>query len=64
LGSWALIEIQDKQGVWIHFKKVSNDPVTIEKALQAALKIQLASNTKKARAVDADTNDLLRIERG
>jgi hypothetical protein len=60
----ALIEVQDKQGVWIHYQLVTNNPARIEKALQAALKTQLASKSKKARALDADTNNLLKIENG
>ncbi len=60
----ALIEIQDKQGVWIYYGKVANNPNTIDKALQAALDTPLASTSKKARAIDAVTNIVLKIEDG
>jgi len=60
----ALIEIQDKQGVWIHYRKVANNPASIEQALQAALETPLASISKSARAVEAGTNIVLRIENG
>ena len=59
----VLIEILDKQGVWIHYKKVRNNPATIKHSLQAALMTPLASNSqKKARAVDAKTNIVLEVE--
>jgi len=60
----ALIEVQDKQGVWIHYQMVANNPARIEKALQEALQTQLASESKRARALDADTNIVLKIENG
>ena len=60
----ALIEILDKQGVWIHYRKVANNPASIEHALQAALKTPLASMIKSARALEAGTNIVLRIEHG
>ena len=59
----VLIEILDKQGVWIHYKKVSNNRATIKRSLQAALMTPLASNSqKKVRAVDAKTNIVLEVE--
>jgi len=60
----ALIEIQDKQGVWIHYRKVANNPASIEQALQAALETTLASKSKSARAVEAGTNIVLNIKYG
>ena len=60
----ALIEIQDRQGVWIHFQKVANNTSSINKALQAALQTPLASNAKKVRALEAGTNKLIKIENG
>jgi hypothetical protein len=60
----ALIEIQDRQGVWIHFQKVANNASSINKALQAALQTPLASSAKKVRALEAGTNKLIKIENG
>ena len=60
----ALIEIQDRQGVWIHFQIVANNTSSIEKALQAALQTPLASSAKKVRALEAGTNKVLKIENG
>ena len=58
----VLIEVQDKQGVWIHFRKVANNPGSIRQARQAALKSPIASKSQKTRVVDADTNSVLKIE--
>ena len=60
----VLIEVLDYQGVWIHYKKISNSPDSIRHALQAALKTPLAANSKTARAVEAKTNFVLKIEFG
>ena len=60
----VLIEIQDKQGVWIHYQIVDNKPARIEFALQLALKTPLASKSKCARAVEAGTNSVLNIKYG
>ena len=60
----VLIEVLDYQGVWIHYKKISNNPDSIKHALQAALKTPLAANSKTARAVEAKTNIVLKIEYG
>ncbi len=58
----ALIEIQDKQGVWIHYRKVDDNPASIELALQLALQTPLASTSKCVRAVESDTNFVLNIK--
>ena len=60
----VLIEIQDRQGVWIHYQKVDNNPASIELALQLALQTPLASTSKSVRAVEADTNFVLNIKYG
>ena len=53
------IEVQDQFGRWHHFRKVSDSPPTVMLALKSALKTQLASRSKKARAVDPDTGQLI-----
>ena len=60
----VLVEILDKQGVWIHYRKVSNNPDSIERALQAALKTPLAKTKKSARAVEAGAKIVLNIKYG
>jgi hypothetical protein len=60
----VLIEVLDPQGVWIHYKMISNYPGNIERALQAALKTSLAAKLKTARALEAGTNIVLKVENG
>ncbi len=60
----VLIKILDHQGVWIHYEKISNNPDSIKRALQAALKTSLAAKSKTARAVDTKSNIVLKIENG
>ena len=64
MAKYVLIEILDKQSVWIHFQKVANNPAKIEKALQAALNTPLASKSKRTRAVEPGTNLLLSTKNG
>ena len=64
MAKYVLIEILDKQSVWIHFRKVANNPAKIEQALQAALETPLAAKLKKARALEAGTNFLLSTKNG
>ena len=42
------IEIMDQFGKWHRYTSVSNSPSSIKQALQAALKQQLASRSKKS----------------
>mgnify|MGYP003334655517 FL=1 len=53
------IEIMDQHGQWHRHKNVSNNPLSIKQALQTALKSQLASKSKKVRAVDDKTNAMI-----
>lgn len=55
------IEVQDQFGHWHHLRRVNDNPATIMLALQAAIQTQLASRSRKARAVDADTGQLIDI---
>ena len=41
------IEIMDHHGKWHRHRTVSNNPMSIKQAMQAALKQQLASKSKK-----------------
>ena len=49
------IEIMDQFGKWHRHTTISNNPSSIKQALQSALKTQLASRSKKVRAVDDKT---------
>ena len=53
------IEVQDQFGSWIHLRKVHNNPPSIKLALEAALDTQLAAKSKKARALDASTGQMI-----
>lgn len=46
------IQIQDMYGRWNNYTTTSNYPQSIRQGLLNALKTQLASKTKKARAID------------
>ena len=58
------IEIMDQHGKWHRHKNVSNNPMSIKQALQTALKQQLASKSKKVRAVDDKTNAMIDMLQG
>ena len=58
------IEIMDQHGQWHRHKNVSNNPMSIKQALQTALKQQLASKSKKVRAVDDKTNTMIDMLQG
>ena len=60
----ALIEVQDQFGTWHSQGTAPNKEVLIRQALQRALHSQLASKSKRARAVDADTGDLIDMVQG
>ena len=58
------IEIMDQFGKWHTNRTVSNNPISIKGAMEAALKSQLAAKSKKVRAVDAKTNNLIDMLQG
>jgi len=58
------IEIQDQFGRWNRYTTVSNSPSSIKLGLQSALKTQLASKSKKVRAVDDKTGQLIDMLQG
>ena len=58
------IEIQDQFGAWHSYTRVSSNPSSIQQALKTALKAQLAQKSKKARAVDDKTGQLLDMLQG
>jgi len=58
------IEIMDQHGKWHRHKTISNNPMSIKQALQTALKQQLASKSKKVRAVDDQTNAMIDMLQG
>lgn len=58
------IEIQDQFGRWNRYTTVANNPSSIKFGLQSALKTQLASKSKKVRAVDNKTGHLIDMLHG
>lgn len=58
------IEVQDQHGSWHTFTRVSNTPSSIKQGLANGLKTQLASKSKKARAVDDKTGALIDMAHG
>ena len=58
------IEVQDQFGQWHRYTKVANTPSSIKFGLQTALKAQLASKSKKVRAVDDKTGALIDLLHG
>jgi hypothetical protein len=64
MAKMAHIEVQDQFGRWQRFQTVSATDTSIKLALQRALKTQLASKSRKARAVDDKTGTLIDILQG
>lgn len=64
MASLVKIEVQDQFGRRQHFTRVANNPSSIKLDLERALKTQLASKSKKARAVDGDTGTLIDMAMG
>ena len=58
------IEVQDQFGKWHKFTSVSNNPSSIKQGLERGLKTQLASKSKKARAVDDKTGAMIDMAHG
>jgi hypothetical protein len=53
------IEIEDRSGKWHRYTIVSANARSIVNALKAAVETELASSTKKARAVDLKTGEVI-----
>lgn len=53
------IEIEDKSGKWHRYTIVSANARSIVNALKTAIKADIASATKKARAVDLKTGEVI-----
>ena len=53
------IEVQDQFGRWQYYTSVTDNPINIRDWLNRAIKTQLASKSKKARAIDAKTGMLV-----
>jgi hypothetical protein len=58
------IEIQDQFGRWQRYTRVVNNPTEIKLGLQRALKQQLAQKSRKVRAVDDKTGQLIDLLQG
>jgi hypothetical protein len=58
------MEVQDQFGHWRRYTKVANTPTSIKFGLQTALKTQLASKSKKVRAIDDKTGALMDVLQG
>ena len=63
-GVMVRIEVQDQFGSWHKYQTVANNPAGIKQALAAALRTQLASKSKKARAVDEGTGSVVDMAHG
>lgn len=64
MSNMVRIEVQDQFGKWHTFKRVANNPTSIKHGLDAGLKTQLASKSKKARAVDDKTGIMMDMAMG
>jgi hypothetical protein len=64
MSNQVIIEIMDQHGKWHRYRSVSNNPMSIKSALETALKQQLASKSKKARAIDEKTKNVIDILQG
>ncbi|SNX61222.1 hypothetical protein SAMN06296273_2675 [Nitrosomonas ureae] len=58
------IEVQDQFGAWHYYTSVTNNPSSIKLALQTAIKTQLASKSRRARAIDEKTGVLIDMLQG
>jgi len=64
MANMVRIEVQDQFGSWKKYTTVTNSPSSIKLALERALKTQLASKSKKARAVDDKSGALMDMVHG
>ena len=53
------IEVQGQFGRWQYYTSVTHNPINIRDGLNRAIKTQLASKSKKARAIDPKTGMLV-----
>ena len=64
MGNFVRIEVQDQFGRWQKYTSVVNNPISIKNGLAAALKTQLASKSKKARAIEEESGNLIDMQFG
>ena len=64
MANMVRIEVQDQFGKWNKYTTVTNNPISIKQGLERGLKTQLASKSKKARAVDDKTGALIDMAHG
>ena len=60
----AVIQIQDQFGNWKFYKTVSQVGTEVQHALKSAMKTQLASKSKRVRAVEEDSGSLIDMLQG
>jgi hypothetical protein len=60
----ARIEVQSETGEWLFYTKVSNEASNIRLALSESLKSEMASFSRKARAVDDVTGIFIDMANG
>jgi hypothetical protein len=60
----ARIEVQDEAGQWLFYTTVSNEASNIRFALSESLKSEMASFSRKARAVDDVTGIFIDMANG
>ena len=60
----ARIEVQDEAGQWIFYTTVSSEASNIRLALSESLKSEMASFSRKARAVDDVTGIFIDMANG
>ena len=60
----ARIEVQDEAGQWLFYTTVSNEASNIRLALSESLKSEMASFSRKARAVDDVTGIFIDMANG
>jgi hypothetical protein len=58
------IEVQDQFGNWHTYTRVTNMPTSIKHGLEAGLRTQLAQKSRKARAVDDKTGQVIDMLQG
>ncbi|KRP15859.1 MAG: hypothetical protein ABR97_14990 [Rhodobacter sp. BACL10 MAG-120419-bin15] len=60
----ARIEVQDEAGQWLFYTTVSNEASNIRLALSESLKSEMASFSRKARAIDDVTGIFIDMANG
>ncbi len=56
------VQVQDQFGRWHNYSSVPMDASAIRRSLRAALITQLGQHSGKARAIDADTGQLIDVQ--